>query len=122
MSKQYRRKGEVRAERITERIQWQTQAGDTLIGEPGDWLVTDTSGGKRTVKDDPFRLSHDEVAPGRYRRSGTVTAYQVQTITTVETLEGAATANPGDWVLQRDFNDRWPVPDAHFRASYEEIP
>lgn len=117
----YRRRGEVRGTRLTEVERWTTNSGDALVGEPGDWKVTDDTGGVRTIKNSEFLASHELIVGDRYRRAGTVSAEQVDEVTTVETLEGAATAQPGDWIVTANGDDSWPVPDAHFRAKYESV-
>ena len=117
----YRRRGEVRGIRLTEVERWTTSSGDVLVGEPGDWWVTDETGGVRTIKSEDFLATHELIAGDRYRRSGTVSAMQVDSVTVVETPEGAATAQPGDWIVTASPDKNWPVPDAHFRSTYEAV-
>ncbi|PRC41740.1 hypothetical protein C6A85_000000114100 [Mycobacterium sp. ITM-2017-0098] len=59
------------------------------------------------------------MAPGRYRRSGTVLARRATSREEIQTLEGAVVATAGDWILRGQHGEEWPVSDARFRDSYE---
>lgn len=111
-ARRFRRAGMVTARQLPEPRDWVTKAGDTLHGKAGDWLVEGPDGAERTVADEKFRASYEEIAPGQYRRVGVVTARQVSAGESVATLEGSATARPGDWVVTDAGGDSWPVPDA----------
>ena len=95
----FRRTGTVTAVRLSEPRTWTTKRGDTLHGETGDWLVTDAAGGERTVKAAEFTDLYEPLEDDTYRGIGTVTARQVTAAEIVATLEGPATAEPGDWVV-----------------------
>lgn len=115
----YRRTGEVTAHRLSRPAEWTTAHGNVLRGQPGDWLVSSRDGGERTVSDAAFHTSYEPVGDGRYRRTGEVFARRAQTREVVQTSEGPATAEPGDWVVTADDGTSWPVPDKVFRATYE---
>jgi hypothetical protein len=117
----FRRIGTVTAVRLTEPRAWTTSSGDQMSGEEGDWLVTDAKGGERTVKDSEFPSLYQLLPDGTYQGIGTVTARQATATETVDTLEGPATANPGDWVVTAADGSSWPVPDEVFRTKYQEI-
>ncbi|MDT5092109.1 MAG: hypothetical protein QOH60_1472 [Mycobacterium sp.] len=118
----YQRRGEVTAEKRDHGWTWQTSTGEVMEAQPGDWAVTDDSGSERSVAAGVFESTHEQVAPDRYRRSGTVLARRVIKREVVATLEGEGVANAGDWVVQGAQGEQWPVPDAQFRASYESFP
>jgi hypothetical protein len=118
----YQRRGEVTAEKRDQGWTWRTTTGEVMEARPGDWAVTDASGSERSVAAGVFESTHEQVAPGRYRRSGTVLARRVTEREIVSTLEGEGVANAGDWVVQGAQGEQWPVPDAQFRASYEPFP
>ena len=108
----------VSAKRLDRAHRWQTSTGETLTGTAGDWLVTDASGGQRTVKDGAFRAMHRHIDGDRWERVGSVRARRVQTREEVATLEGVVTALLGDWVLTADAGGSWPVSDDYFSSAY----
>jgi hypothetical protein len=118
----YRRRGEVRATRLTRPTAWRTQTGETLRAAPGDWWVVGEDGSRRTVAGNEFPRLYEHVAGDRYRRVGTVHARRVTSEEIVTTLEGEARALPGMWVITDATGDRWPVPDEVFRDGYEPAP
>lgn len=120
-AKTYGRVGTVTAVRLDAARDWTTSAGDRLRGEAGDWLITSPDGGLRTAKDEQFRRSYERVDGDTWRRTGTVRAWQTREPLTVATLEGNATADPGDWIVTAPDGSSWPVPDKVFRASYAEL-
>lgn len=117
----FRRIGTVIAERLSEARTWVTQYGDELHGKAGDWLVTDDKGVERTVSSNEFPKLYEALPDGTYSRTGTVTARQADITEMVKTLEGTATAAPGDWIVTAPDGSSWPVPDAVFRSGYEEV-
>ncbi|MFA5715961.1 MAG: hypothetical protein WC998_09480 [Candidatus Paceibacterota bacterium] len=63
---------EIEAERITEKIEIHTREG-TLVGYPGDWLITGVQGEKYPCGDEIFRATYapsgdDKCSFCRYRR------------------------------------------------------
>ena len=118
----YQRRGEVTAQKRDHGWTWRTASGEVMTAQPGDWAVTDDSGSERSVAAGVFESTHEQVAPHRYRRSGTVLARQAIRREVVSTLEGDVIANAGDWIVRGAQGEQWPVPDAQFRASYELLP
>jgi hypothetical protein len=114
----FQRLGEVRATQLATSRPWRNRAGDKLTGVAGDWHVIDESGDERTVRDKEFRDSHEQVDGDRWRRTGTVRAWQVSETVRVRTLEGNAEADPGDWIVQGPSGVRWPVKDEQFTRGY----
>jgi hypothetical protein len=118
---EFRRVGTVRARRMHSRRRWTHPAGGELRGEAGDWRVLDDRGDERTIRDTAFRASHEPLGGERWRRTGIYRAWQVSDERVLRTLEGRATAQPGDWVVEGRSGERWPVSDAQFRRSYREV-
>ena len=114
----YLRHGEVRAVRLTAPHTWQAADGTVLSAQAGDWHVTDEHGHERTVRDAQFRASHDQVTGDRWARTGKGRAWRVAKPTTVQTLEGPVTAAPGDWIVQGQTGEQWPVPAGEFEHSH----
>jgi hypothetical protein len=115
---EFQRVGTVKAKRLNSRRWWTRRYGDWLSGDPGDWWVLDGNGDERTVRDKVFRASHERLGPGRWRRTGTYRAWQVSEDLVLRTMEGKATAQPGDWVVEGHHGERWPVSDDQFRRTY----
>ena len=115
----YRRRGEVTAEKREHGWTWETPAGEVMVAQAGDWAVTDDGGAERSVAAGVFESTHEKVHTGRYRRAGVVWARRATKAEVISTLEGDVVANAGDWVVQGAQGEQWPVPDAHFQASYE---
>ena len=118
--RQYRRFGVVTAVRLTAPHDWQTETGETLTGQPGDWLVTDASG-QRTITDPSFRATHLRLDGDRWQRTAEVDARPVRPGERVETQEGATTAGADGWVVRDADGNEWIVPDATFRAGYRLV-
>lgn len=114
----YRRLGEVTAEVLTDPWTWTTAAGSTMQAQVGDWRVRD---GERvwSVRAPEFEATYEPTAEGRWRRRGVVRATQARSVTTVETLEGPARAEQGDWIVEGPGGERWVVPARHFPEAYE---
>ncbi len=115
----YRRCGEVTAERRDYRWTWKTDAGASLVAEPGDWAVAGDVGHERCVSADVFEATHEWIEQGRYRRIGTVLARPATAGEVVATLEGEIIAQPGDWIVEGTRGERWPVSAVRFSATYE---
>lgn len=115
----YRRRGEVRARRLGEPVEWQTASGETLRGNKDDWWVEGPDGAIRTVAEVEFPRLYEQVDGDRYRRVGTVRARRATVEEVIDTLEGRATAEQGMWVVTDDSGNSWPVPDHVFGAGYE---
>jgi hypothetical protein len=117
-ARDFRRAGEVRAERLTAGRSWTHSSGGQLAGACGDWKVTDDSGHEWTVRDQEFRATHEPLDGDRWRRSGMVRAWRVNEVTVLRTIEGKAMARPGDWIVQGPRGERWPVTDQQFMRGY----
>ena len=117
----FQRIGEVRATQLTASHAWWTPAGDELAGTAGDWRVADASGDERTVRDLQFQATHELLDGDRWRRTGTVRAWQVGEPVVVRTMEGRAVAHPGDWIVQGPQSVRRPVGAEHFARAYQRI-
>ena len=115
---EFRRIGTVRAKRLHARRPWTRLSGDELHGDAGDWRVVDDWGDERTVRDLEFRDSHEPLGGEVWRRTGTLRAWQASEVLILRTMEGQATAQPGDWIVEGRRGERWPVPDDQFRRSY----
>jgi hypothetical protein len=114
----FERTGVVHANRLTSRLHWTLRSGEEMQGCTGDWHVIDDAGGTRTVSHPEFQSSHEPLSDGRWRRVGTIRAWQAREPLIVRTKEGRATANPGDWIVEGTSGERWPVTDLQFRATY----
>jgi hypothetical protein len=114
----YRRLGEVTAEKRRHSWTWTTTTGELMQAQPGDWAVIDDAGDERSVAAGVFESTHEQVGPRRYRRYGTVLARPAMRRELISTLEGEVVANAGDWIVQGNQGEQWPVPDSQFRDSY----
>lgn len=117
----YRRFGMVRATQLTEPHPWRTATGETLVGQPGDWLVTDAAGSVRTVTDASFRATHLRQDGDRWQRTSEVDARPVRPGERVETQEGPTTAGADGWVVRDSDGNQWIVPEAKFQESYRPV-
>jgi hypothetical protein len=114
----FERTGIVHANRLTSHLHWTLRSGEEMQGYAGDWHVIDDAGGNRTVSHPEFQSSHEPLSDGRWRRVGTIRAWQAREPLIVRTKEGRATANPGDWIVEGTSGERWPVTDPQFSQSY----
>ena len=117
----FRRIGEVRAKQLTARRTWRHISGGDLAGAAGDWHVVDADGVERTVRDPEFRATHVSLGGHRWRRTGTVRAWQVSETVVLRTMEGRATAQPGDWIVQGSHGERWPVSREQFARGHRPV-
>lgn len=118
----FRRRGRVTARRLTAPLAWSTEAGDRMQASAGDWLVTDPHSGRRWTADpQAFALGHEPLGGDCYRRTGLVHARPAHLAEAVQTLEGPATAKPGDWLVEGDLQERWLVPADRFAEAYEPV-
>lgn len=114
----YRSRIAVRAERVAEDSTWTTANGDVLTAKAGDWWVIDGDD-RWSVANDVFVRTYDGVGDNQYRKSAPVTAVPIDESFAVDTLEGAASGQRGDWLVRNPTGDCWPVPDAVFARRYE---
>jgi hypothetical protein len=96
---------------------WVSPTGSVLRGEVGDWLIRG-EGSEWTVAATVFTATYEEVSPGTWRKVGIVHAIQVGSAVDVETPEGIAHADPGDWLVTSPASGTWPVTDDVFRQRY----
>jgi hypothetical protein len=113
----YQRAGTVTAKRRRRQWKWMAASGETLRGAGGDWEVCD-DGHSWSVRDDIFRASHRHAHGDQWERRGTVLARPARPGETVHTLEGPVTAGEGDFVVQGDRGEQWPVSSEEFRRRY----
>lgn len=115
---EYERVGEVRADRLDRPLSWESAGGDQLVGAPGDWVVTDASGGRRTVTDASFRAGHRHLDGDRWQRTGRVGVRPAVAGERIDTQEGPSVAGSNEWVARDEQGNQWIVPDDHLRAGY----
>jgi hypothetical protein len=116
----FTRVGTVTAEQRSTPWTWKSDSGDTMRAAVGDWAVRE--GGKTwSVRDDIFRATHEEAGDGQWRRKGLVQARPAHPGETINTLEGAAAAAEGDWVVRGSNGEQWPVPGEEFARAYAEF-
>jgi hypothetical protein len=116
----FTRVGMVTAEQRSTPWTWKSDSGDTMRAAVGDWAVRE--GGKTwSVRDDIFRATHEEAGDGQWRRIGLVQARPAHPGETINTLDGAAAAAEGDWVVRGFNGEQWPVPGEEFARGYAEF-
>ena len=88
----------------------------------GDWQVTDPDTGRQWSADPAaFDAGHEQAGVGRYRRTGFVLARPAHLGERVETMEGPAVAEPGEWLVEGELHERWLVPGTRFTTAYEAV-
>lgn len=115
----FARHGTVTAERLDRPLTWTADGVHELVAQPGDWRISD---GERvwTVDDAAFQRSY-EPAGGGFGRSGVVRARPAQVGEVVQTLEGEVRAGAGDWVVEGEGGECWPVSAEHFARTYRAV-
>jgi hypothetical protein len=114
----YRRTGSVTAKRRWSPWTWTSESQHTMSAGWRDWEVSDGNGEPWSVRNDIFRATYRHVDGDRWESSGTVLARPAKAGETIETLEGRAAAADGDWVVQGDQGEQWPVPKEKFAQRY----
>jgi hypothetical protein len=114
----YRRVGSVTAKRRRTRWVWTTASGNPAHASAGDWEVFDGDH-SHPVHNHAFRATHERQQGRLWDRKGTVLARPARAGETIHTLEGPVTAADGDWVIQGNRGEQWPVPDDEFRRRYD---
>jgi hypothetical protein len=117
---------EVTAEPLTEPLQLDHPFAKNggYRGRPGDWLVTYSEPGEEPVDQavvdrEIFEETYEQVGPGRYQKKpDVIRAAQLTESMDVETLEGPAHGEPGDWLLLGVRDEPYFNTDATFRKSY----
>jgi hypothetical protein len=113
----YQRVGTVTAKHRRARWVWTTAAGKTAHASAGDWEVSD-GGGSWPVHNQAFRASHRHTKGSTWERTGTVLARPARPGETIHTLEGPVTAADGDWIIQGNRGEQWPVSAEEFHRRY----
>ena len=116
------RVGVVSARQLAAQLRWRLPSGEEMLGDAGDWRVTDSAGNLRTITDAEFQSSHAQLDDGQWQRVGTFRAWQVREAVVLRTKEGRAVARPEDWVVEGPGGERWPVSDQQFAQSYRPRP
>jgi hypothetical protein len=113
----YKRVGTVTAKRRRRRWNWITASGKTAQAAAGTWEVRD-SGHSWPVRNDIFRASFRRTPRDTWQRKGKVLVRKARPGETIHTLEGPVTAAAGDWVIQGNRGEQWPVPADEFSRRY----
>jgi hypothetical protein len=113
----YQRVGTVTTKHHRTGWNWTTASGKTAHASAGTWEVCD-SGHSWPVRNDIFRASYRHLSADRWERRGTVLARPAQAGETIHTLDGPQTAADGDWVIQGNRGEQWPVPSDEFHRRY----
>lgn len=114
---QFRVVATVRATQLTVDRSWATAAGDTLHASAGHWWLTDGDD-QWSVAPAVFAQVYEDLGAGIFRKRSVVTAVQLARSATIETLEGSATAEAGDWLVRNPTGESWPVPARIFQRRY----
>jgi hypothetical protein len=113
----YERAGTLTAKRRRTRWKWTTAAGKPVPVPAGDWEVCD-SGRSWPVRNDIFHASYRHKHGNHWERRGKVLVRPARPGETIHTLEGTVPASDGDWVIQGNRGEQWPVPHDEFRRRY----
>lgn len=114
----YRRVGTVTARRRWMPWTWTAHSGDTMRAGVGDWELRD--GDRRwSARHDIFRSTYRQTSENNWEATGIVLARRAGAGEVIDTLEGRERTSEGDWVVQGDIGEQWPVPDPTFRQRYE---
>jgi hypothetical protein len=113
----YERVGTVTAKRHSRRWNWTTAAGKTARAAASDWEVCD-DGRSWPVRNEVFRASHRHKHGNHWERTGKVLARPAGPGEIIHTLGGPVPAHDGDWVIQGNRGEQWPVPGDKFRRRY----
>jgi hypothetical protein len=114
----FERVGMVAAKRLSAPLRWAIRSGEQMWGDVGDWRVIDDRGQVRTVTDPEFQASHEPAGDGQWRRVGTFRAWRASERLVIRTKEGRSTADRGDWVVEGQSGERWPVKEGQFQRTY----
>lgn len=109
----------VRACQVDEKSEWATPRGDVLHADKGDWWVLDGDD-RWSVSGKVFDQTYENVGGNQFRKVATVTAVPLDEAFEIETLEGMASGEPGDWLVRNPSGECWPVPADVFAKRYEE--
>jgi len=92
-----------------------------LIADPGDLILVNDSGERHPIKRDLFEQTYSEIAgsDGLVTKTAPTMAKQMPEPFTVQTLEGQATGQAGDWLAQGADGECWPIPNETFHKRYQ---
>lgn len=111
----------VEAKQVNEETWIHTSRG-TLIASPGDWIITGTNGEIYPCKPDIFEKTYEHVEGNKYQKKPVIIeARKAEKLTEVETLEGLAIANPGDWIITGVNGEEYPCRPEIFEQIYEPL-
>lgn len=113
----FRRVGTVLSYQLDTDHEWTTSGGDVLVGRAGDWLVSNDSD-MWTVAADVFERTYEQLPNGRWRKTALITAVRATERTTIQTLEGPAVAEVGDWIATNPTGESWPIKADTFARHY----
>jgi hypothetical protein len=113
----YERTGTVTAKHHRRQWKYTTASGEARCAAAGDWEVRD-SGHSWPVRNAIFRATYRHLQADQWQRTGTVLARRARAGETINSLEGPVTAEEGDFVIQGDRGEQWPVAPAEFERRY----
>jgi hypothetical protein len=118
--RQFKKLGTVQAEQLKAPTTWTTSKGETMQAEAGDFKVTGPDGSTWSVKPDIFQQTYSQVegTPGTFAKTAITNAYQLTQPTTIQTLEGQGSGNPGDYLVRGPKGEEYIVPKAKFESMY----
>lgn len=119
----FKKAGQVKAEQLTQNIEWKSTNGDTLTGQAGDWKLTGPDGSTWTVKPDIFAKTYGEVTPGSgvYEKTALARAMKLKTDYSVPSLEGTSSGRVGDYLIMGPNNEFYIVNAAKFEGMYTQV-
>jgi len=118
----FRRVNEVDAYQVVDRTRWTTSRGDAMVALPGDWMLND--GDHRwSVAAAVFSVQYGATDGGRWLKRGLIRAIELGAAMTVPTLEGPASALPGDWLARNvgGSDEIWPISSTIFRRAFVRV-
>jgi hypothetical protein len=120
----YRRTGTVTAKYHWGHWNWINRSGEAVRAPGRTWEVSE-GGHSWPVRNDIFRASYRRkhwttwTPCGKtWTRYGVVLVRQAHTGETIHTLEGPVMASDGDWVIQGNRGEQWPIARDEFERRY----
>lgn len=112
--------GDIEAYQLTMPTTWYNHNGSPERAEVGDWIAND---GRAiwTVGQAVFAETYAAAGDGHYRKRFPVQAVRLDSDCVIETLEGDARANVGDWLVMNPSGECWPVQGWIFPERYEQV-
>lgn len=111
----------VRARRAEADANIETPHGPAFARGGADYIVAHGAGDYAVVRGDIFERTYEALGAGLYRkRTDLVLRYfTLDRPAIVETLEGPAKAEPGDWVMEGVAGELWPIAAEKAQEKYE---